>query len=417
MAESVAHSPPQLPPTPAHGGGAPAPLALESGATEIELSVVIPCLNEAETLGTCIERAREAMDRARVSGEVIVADNGSVDGSQAIAARLGARVVPVDRRGYGSALMGGIAAARGRYVVMGDADQSYDFGEIPHFLQKLRDGHELVQGCRLPSGGGTVRPGAMPMLHRWWGNPMFSSMARLWFGAPIHDIHCGMRGFTRELPVRLGQRCTGMEFASEMIIKATLQGVRVAEVPITLHPDGRTAHPPHLRTFRDGWRHLRFFLMFSPRWLFLVPGALLICLGLVGYALGMPAVRVGRVTFDVHTLLFSSLFIICGYQAVLFAMLTKVFGITTGLLPEDPRMNRLFAVVDLERGLIVGAVGILSGFALLIGAILQWRAVHFGPLDYSVTMRWVIPGVLLAALGVQTVLSSFFCSILGMQRR
>lgn len=383
----------------------------------IELSVVLPCLNEADTLAACVEEAQAALRRSGISGEVIVADNGSTDDSARIALRSGALVVSVASRGYGNALMGGIAAARGKYVLMGDADLSYDFGEIPRFLEKLRGGYELVQGCRLKSGGGRVLPGAMPWLHRILGNPMFSWMARRWFRAPIHDIHCGMRGFSRDFYLSLDQQCTGMEFASEMIIKSTLRGARMAEVPITLRPDGRRSHLRHLRTFRDGWRHLRFFLVFSPRWLFLIPGAVLILLGLAGYGVAMPSLRIHGVRFDVHTLLFSSLAIICGYQSIIFAVLTKVFAISEGLLPQDPRMTRLFQIVDLERGLVVGAVATAAGILLLLGALWQWRAQNFGDLDYGKTMRWVIPGVTLTALGFQTVLSSFFLSILGMRRR
>ena len=382
-----------------------------------EVSVVLPCLNEADTLATCIGKALRALREHGIAGEGVVADNGSTDGSQAIARAAGARVVDVPARGYGAALMGGIEAARGRYVVMGDADDSYDFLQLPRFVERLREGYDLVQGCRLERGGGTVAPGAMPVLHRWWGNPMFSLMARTWFGAPIHDVHCGMRGFRRDFFQSLDQRCTGMEFASEMIIKATLRRARISEIPITLHRDGRTAHPPHLRTFRDGWRHLRFYLIYSPRWLFLIPGALLMLLGLLGYAVAMPALSVRGVTFDVHTLLFASLALICGYQSVIFAVLTKVFAISEGLLPEDARMERLFRVVDLERGLVAGAAATAVGAVLLLGAVNQWRVAGFGPLDYSVTMRWVIPGVTLAALGFQTLLSSFFLSILGMRRR
>jgi glycosyltransferase involved in cell wall biosynthesis len=235
---------------------------------DVELSVVMPCLNEADTLETCIRKAQTALTEHHIAGEIVVADNGSNDGSVQIAERLGARVVHVEAKGYGNALMGGIGAARGKYVLMGDADDSYDFLEIPRFLEKLRQGYDLVQGCRLPSGGGTVLPGAMPPLHRWWGNPMFSLMVRWWFHAPIHDVYCGLRGFTKSLYNRLDQRCTGMEFATEMIIKSSLYGEKIAEVPITLHPDGRKAHAPHLKTFRDGWRTLRFFLMYSPRSLF-----------------------------------------------------------------------------------------------------------------------------------------------------
>lgn len=392
--------------------------AQEPGSsTTLELSVVMPCLNEAETIATCVEKAQRAMAGAGITGEVVIADNGSVDGSQEIAAGLGARVVPVTARGYGSALLGGIAAARGEYVLMGDADDSYDFGELPRFVERLRAGSDLVQGCRLPSGGGEVKPGAMPLLHRWWGNPMFSFLARLWFGAPIHDVHCGMRAFRRSFINSLDLRCTGMEFASEMIIKATMRSTAISEVPITLHPDGRTAHPPHLRTFRDGWRHLRFYLLYSPRWLFLLPGIVLMLLGALGFAIGMPRTTIAGVTFDVHTLLFAGLAMICGYQSIVFAVLTKVFGYTAGFLRPDPRMTRLFDIINLERGLVVGALALAVGAALLAVAVAQWIAVDLGPLDYSRTMRWVIPGVTLTVLGFQTVLFSFFLSILGLSRR
>jgi glycosyltransferase involved in cell wall biosynthesis len=377
----------------------------------------MPCLNEADTIGTCIEKAQRAMRENGIVGEVIVADNGSTDGSQAIADGLGARVIPVKERGYGSALMGGIASARGRYVIMGDADDSYDFLEIPRFVEKLRQGYDLVQGCRLPTGGGHVMPGAMPTLHRYWGNPMFSAMARRWFRAPIHDVYCGLRGFRKDFYASLDQRCTGMEFATEMIIKSSLRSARIAEVPITLHPDGRTTHAPHLRTFRDGWRTLRFFLMYSPRWLFLVPGVALITLGVIGYLLALPGVTIGRVRLDAHTLLFASLAIICGYQSILFAVFAKIFAIAEGLLPQDRRMTRAFEIVTLERGALAGAAAMIAGIVLLVGAILSWAAVDFGRLDYAETMRWVIPGFTLTALGFQTVLSSFFMSILGMRRR
>ena len=386
-------------------------------ASSIEVSVVMPCLNEADTLEVCIARAQRALQDSNIDGEIVVADNGSTDGSVEIAQRARARVIHVAARGYGNALMGGIAAARGKYIVMGDADSSYDFYEVPRIVSLLRQGYDLVQGCRLPSGGGTIMPGAMPLLHRWWGNPMFSLLARRWFNAPIHDIYCGLRGFTKRLYDELDQRCTGMEFATEMIIKSSLREARIGEVPITLHPDGRRTHAPHLRTFRDGWRTLRFFLMFSPRWLFLIPGACLILLGLIGYALAMPGVTVRGVTFDAHTLLFASLSILCGYQSIVFAIFTKTFAISEGLMPEDPRLNRFFALVDLERGLLIGSASLLIGLALLVGAINHWRLQDFGRLEYGETMRWVIPGATLTALGLQTVLSSFFVSILGMRRR
>lgn len=392
-----------------------APKHLDSGETE--LSVVMPCLNEADTLESCIKKAQQGIREASISAEILIADNGSTDGSPDLARNLGARVVHVSAKGYGNALMGGIEAAAGRYIIMGDADDSYDFREIPRIIGKLREGFDLVQGCRLPSGGGTVLPGAMPFLHRWWGNPMFSVMARHWFQAPVHDIYCGLRGFTKELYVRLNQRCTGMEFATEMIIKSSLYSEKIAEVPITLHPDGRKSHAPHLKTFRDGWRTLRFFLMYSPRWLFLAPGILLSLLGLIGYILALPGISINHITFDAHTLLFSSLFLLCGYQTILFAIFTKTFAIAEGLLPDDPRMSRFFKILYLERGLAIGVAAMLFGCALLALAIRQWAMIDFGHLDYSHTMRYVVPGSTLTALGFQTILSSFFVSILGMKRR
>lgn len=385
--------------------------------TELELSVVMPCLNEADTLEVCIEKAKRAITENNIAAEIIIADNGSTDGSIEIAERCGARVVHVESKGYGNALMGGICAARGKYVIMGDADDSYDFLEIPKFVAKLREGYDLVQGCRLSAGGGTVMPGAMPTLHRWWGNPMFTAMVRSWFRAPIHDVYCGLRGFTKSLYNRLDQRCTGMEFATEMIIKSSLYHEKIAEVPITLHPDGRKSHPPHLKTFRDGWRTLRFFLMYSPRSLFLWPGYLLIGLGIVGFGLALPSVTIGKATFDAHTLVFASLAVLCGWQAVQFAVFTKVFAISEGLMPEDERLNRLFKIVDLERGLIASAVTLVAGLVLLISAVIFWAQADFGRLNYATTMRWVVPGATLTAIGFQTLLSSFFVSILGMRRK
>ena len=382
-----------------------------------EVSVVMPCLNEADTLAVCIGKAFKAFTAAGIEGEVIVADNGSTDGSQAIATAAGACVVAVPYRGYGNALMGGIAAARGRFVVMGDADDSYDFGEVPRIVARLREGYALVQGCRLETGGGTVMPGAMPFLHRWLGNPMFSWLARWWFRTPIHDIYCGLRGFTKEMYERLDQRCTGMEFATEMIIKASLYGERIAEVPITLHPDGRKAHKPHLKTFRDGWRTLRFFLLYSPRWLFLMPGFFMILVGLMGYAVAMPGLRWHGITFDAHTLLFASVAILCGYQSVVFAVFTKMFAIVEKLMPETPNMTRLFKVFTLERGLVAGAAMLVVGLGLLVSAVVIWWDRKFGNLDYAKTMRVVVPGATLTALGFQTVLSSFFMSVLGLRRR
>ena len=383
----------------------------------VELSIVMPCLNEADTLAICIEKAQRACKESGIRAEVIVADNGSTDGSQEIATRLGARLVNVTAKGYGNALMGGISSARGKFVIMGDADDSYDFLEVPKFVVKLREGYDLVQGCRLPSGGGRVMPNAMPFLHRWLGNPMFSILVRQMFWAEIHDVYCGLRGFTKALYDSLALRCTGMEFATEMIIKSNIYGTNITEVPITLHPDGRKAHKPHLKTFRDGWRTLRFFLMYSPRWLFLYPGSFLIVLGLIGYALALPGVTAIGVTFDAHTLLFSSLFILLGYQSFLFAVFAKTFAISEGLLPENRRMTRFYEIVNLERGLVLAGITLLIGVCLLLAAVNQWRLHDFGKLDYAHTMRFVVPGVLLTALGFQTILSGFFISILGMRRK
>ena len=390
--------------------------SVASASSAPEVSVVIPCLNEAETLEVVVREALEGLDRGGIHGEILVADNGSIDGSQELARRAGARVVPVASRGYGAALMGGIAAARGRFIIMGDADASYDFREIPGFVSRLRQGSELVMGCRLPSGGGSVERGAMPFLHRWWGNPMFSWMVQRWFRAPIHDVHCGMRGFTRDLYDRLGLKCTGMEFASEMVIKTALAGVPMNEVPITLRPDQRRTRAPHLRTFRDGWRHLRFYLLYSPRWLFLLPGLALLALGLIGFALGIPATRVRGAELDVNALLFSSLFVVLGYQSILFAVLTKAFGVAQGLLPSTKRVEKFFQIFNLERGLVAGALVTLVGIVLLVLVLARWVALDFGPLDYRATLRLSIPGVMFTSLGVQTVLFSFFASILGLRR-
>ena len=388
----------------------------DARAPTIEVSVVLPCLNEADTLASCIRKAQDGLARTGIFGEIIVADNGSTDRSVEIARGLGAIVVDVPERGYGNALMKGIERSRGRFVVMGDADDSYDFGEIPRFVEKLRDGHELVQGCRLPSGGGMVQAGAMPFWHRWLGNPLLSLIARTWFRTQLHDVYCGMRAFTRELYDRLDLRCTGMEYATEMIIKASFAGARTAEIPITLHPDGRRSHPGHLRTFRDGWRTLRLFLLYSPTWLFLVPGGLLAGAGLVGYALAMPGAVIGGARLDAHTLMVASLAVICGYQSALFAVFTKTFAVAEGLLPTDDG-SRMFSSFNLERGLVGGLVALASGLLLIAFAAYDWTTTGFGPLDYGYTMRWVIPGVTLAVIGFQTVLASFFLSVLGMRRR
>jgi glycosyltransferase involved in cell wall biosynthesis len=388
-----------------------------STASAPEVSIVMPCLDEADTIESCIRKAQTALREYGINGEIIVADNGSADGSRAIAERAGARVLPVPERGYGNALMAGIAAARGRFVIMGDADDSYDFGDIPRFVDKLRQGFDLVQGCRFPAGGGRILPGAMPWSHRWIGNPLFSRLVRTFFHAPMHDAYCGLRGFSKEFYGRLNLRCTGMEFAIEMLVKASLLGGKTAEVPITLHPDGRVSHPPHLRTYRDGWRTLRFLLMYSPRWLFLLPGLFLILLGAIGYGVALPGVRILGVHFDAHTLLVSSLAVLLGYQSVLFALFTKTFAVSEGLLPPDERWESFFRRVTLERGLVAAMLLMMAGVAMIAAAADQWRLRSFGNLDYAETMRWVIPGVTATALGFQTILAGFFISILRMARR
>jgi len=380
----------------------------------IELSVVMPCLNERATVGTCVKKALSAMERHGIRGEVIVADNGSTDGSQQIAKDHGARVVPIETRGYGSALRGGIAAARGRFVLMGDADDSYDFTQVHMFVDKLREGYDLVMGNRFQGG---ILPGAMPPLHRYLGNPVLTGIGRLFFNCPVGDFHCGLRAFHREAIEGLGLRTQGMEFATEMVVKATAFRLRVTEIPTTLSPDGRD-RAPHLRTWRDGWRHLRFLLLYSPRWLFLYPGIALFVLGTVISALLIRGpVVIGGVGFDINTLLFAAMSILIGFQSVVFATFTKVFAISEGLLPEDPRLSGLFRYITLEVGLVVGVLLVLAGAGAWALGLEYWRSHHFGPLDPEKTLRIVIPGVVFFTLGFQIILSSFFLSVLGMSRR
>jgi glycosyltransferase involved in cell wall biosynthesis len=380
----------------------------------IELTIVMPCLNEAQTLGTCIRKALDSLARHQIRGEVIIGDNGSTDGSQKIARDLGAVVVDVPERGYGAALLGAIHAARGQYLIMGDSDDSYDWTAILPFVEKLRAGYDLVMGNRFRGG---IKPGAMPLLNRYLGNPVLTGIGRLFFRTPMGDFHCGMRGFSRAAVARMNLQTTGMEFASEMVVKAATLGLRITEVPTTLSPDGRN-RPPHLRRWRDGWRHLRFMLLFSPRWLFLYPGLLLMLLGLAGGLWLLPGPRaVGRIHLDVHTLLYAALAVILGYQVVLFAVFTKVFSIAEGLLPPDERLSRWFSRITLETGLVIGFILVLMGLGGTLAAIFAWQGKSFGPLDPSKTLRLVIPAVVCLVLGCQTVFSSFFLSVLGMKRK
>ena len=378
--------------------------------TALELSIVMPCLNEVETLATCIHKAQRAIAKLGLAAEIIVADNGSTDGSQMVARELGVRVVDVPRKGYGSALIGGIDAARGRFVIMGDADDSYDFGAIGLLLDRLREGNDLVMGNRFAGG---IQEGAMVWSHRWVGNPALTFISRMFFRTPVGDMHCGLRGFRKDAYEKLRLRATGMEFASEMVIKASLRRMKIAEVPVTLSPDGRS-RPPHLRTWRDGWRHLRFMLLFSPRWLFLYPGIALFTAGLLaGAALEIGPVKVGPFGFDIHTLLLAGFCCLIGYQLIVFAVFTKVFAMRMGFHPPNPTYASMFRYVRLETGLVVGALMFLLGVAGTVAAILSWGAAGFGALDPRLTMREIIPASVLLTLGVQTIFASFFLSILG----
>lgn len=385
--------------------------------SEVDLSIVMPCLNEAETLATCIRKALAGLQAAGVSGEVLIADNGSTDGSLEIAVQEGARVVNVPRKGYGNALRGGIEAARGRWIIMGDSDDSYDFSKISGFVEKFRQGYELVMGCRLPVGGGHIAPGAMPWKNRWIGNPSLSFIGRLFFRCPAHDFHCGLRGFTKDSFAKMELQTTGMEFASEMIIKATLKGLRITEVPITLHKDGRS-RPPHLKPWRDGWRHLRFMLIYSPRWLFLVPGLLLASLGGITAALlSVAAIKINGVSFDVGTLLLACMALIVGMQLLVFAFSSKVFAIGEGLLPQDPGFANWFRWFSLERGLILGGLCFLGGLSWLLHSVWVWRSADFGVLSYADNLRRLIPATTLIVLGTQIIFSGFFLSVLGLKTR
>jgi glycosyltransferase involved in cell wall biosynthesis len=391
----------------------PAVGSLMSEPQDIEVSIVMPCLDEEESIRQCIAMAGEGLERAGAVGEIVIADNGSTDGSQEIARGLGARVVEVRRKGYGAALMGGFAAARGRYVIMGDADGSYDFGHIEAFLERLRAGDDLVMGNRFKGG---IADGAMPFLHRYLGNPVLSFIGRLLFPSAIGDFHCGLRGFRRDILPGLELQSPGMEFASEMVVKATLGKLTISEVPTTLSPDLRS-RPPHLRTWSDGWRHLRFLLLFSPRWLFFYPGLALSLIGLLAMIALLPGeLRLFGTGFDVHTLVYASAMIVVGYQAMLFAVFARIYAMTTGFLPGKPWIVKLSERVSLEAGALVGLGLIVGGIAMSAVAIAVWGDSGFADLDYRETLRLVIPASTMLILGVQTVLASFFISILEIER-
>lgn len=384
---------------------------------DVEISIVMPCLNEEETLAGCIAEAQAAIRDSGVSGEIVVADNGSGDNSREVAREAGARVVEVAEKGYGSALIGGIQAARGTYILMGDADGSYDFGELPKFLGKLRDGAELVMGCRLPEGGGVIQPGAMPWLHRWIGNPILTRLGKLFFQDPADDFHCGLRAFHRQSILDLDLCCTGMEFASEMLVKSSLAALTISQIPVTLRPD-RRSRAPHLRSWRDGWRHLRFMLLFSPKWLFFMPGLFLFSLGMIGSAVLLQGpVTFGAVTFDTNTLLVCAALVIVGMQILFFAIFTKAYAVKTGLLPPDKRISRIMKAQPVELGIAGGILLSVIGLAYLLSAVLFWRDVGFGDLPYSESLRIVIPSVTVIALGVQCIFFGFVLAIIDLPRK
>lgn len=375
----------------------------------MELTILMPCLDEAETLATCIRKARAFLAGSGVDGEVLVADNGSTDGSRELAVEAGARVVEVARKGYGAALAGGISAARGRYVIMGDADDSYDFSRLMPFVEQLRRGSDLVMGNRFRGG---IAPGAMPVLHRYLGNPVLSFLGRLFFRVNARDFHCGLRGFDRARILALGLATPGMEFASEMVVKASLAGYRIDEVPTTLQPDGRS-RPPHLRTWRDGWRHLRFLLVHSPRWLFLLPGFALAALGaLAMLVVGTRGVALGGIHFDIHTLAYAGVALALGVQMVLFAALAKLVGIRNGWLPDGGPAQGVLRALTLERCLVGGLVLFLLGLAMSLYAVWLWAGQGFGTLDPRETMRWVIPAGTLMTIAGQLGLAGFFLEAL-----
>lgn len=387
---------------------------MNAAVESTELTILMPCLNEAETIASCVRKAKGYIDSRGIVGEVVVADNGSTDGSQALAQACGARVLAIAAKGYGAALMGGIQGARGRFIIMGDSDDSYDFTALDPFVEKLRAGYDLVMGNRFMGG---IRPRAMPPLHRYLGNPVLTGIGRLLFRSPSGDFHCGLRGFRRDAVMSLALTSTGMEFASEMIVKATLRKLRITEVPTTLSPDGRS-RAPHLRSWRDGWRHLRFLLLFSPVWLFFYPGILLLVFGLATTLWLLPHPQsAGSVTFGVNTLVFAAAAIICGFQAIVFYMFAKTYAIRSGLLPEDPVVARLRESLRLEIGLIAGLLCMAAGLTLAAVALGFWGSHSFGALNPEQSLRLVIPSATLLILGMQITFSSCLLGVLQLDTR
>ncbi|MHA6644403.1 glycosyltransferase family 2 protein [Mesorhizobium sp. A623] len=377
---------------------------------QVELTLLMPCLNEAETLAVCIGKAQAFLDAAGISGEVLIADNGSTDGSQAIATELGARVVPVAQKGYGAALLGGIASARGRFVIMGDADDSYDFSALDAFVARLRDGADLVMGNRFQGG---IEPGAMPPLHRYLGNPVLSFIGRLFFRIEAGDFHCGLRGFNTEAIRKLDLQTTGMEFASEMVVRSALAGLRIEEVPTTLKPDGRS-RPPHLRTWRDGWRHLKFLLVYNPRWLFFIPGAALCGVGAVFAALLLfgPLRVIDNMSLDLNTFTAACFMIISGVQLLTFGVISRCYAEKTGMLPSTRGSNWLSTSISTDR-LAVNAGICFAGGILFFGyAVLRWANLGFGPLNDSEIPRVVIVGLTLVVISLQVFFSAFLLGVL-----
>lgn len=385
----------------------------ETSAQPCELTILMPCLNEAETLAACVIQAREFLSSSGIVGEVLIADNGSTDGSRDIARANGARVAEISQRGYGSALIGGIEAARGTYIVMGDADGSYDFGNLMPFIARLREGADLVMGNRFRGG---IAKNAMPPLHRYLGNPVLSLIGRVFYPSEIKDFHCGLRSFRRDAILGLDLQTPGMEFASEMVVKATIRKLAIAEVPTTLSPDGRS-RPPHLRSWHDGWRHLRFLLVYSPQWLFLNPGVVLMTLGFAGMVVLLRGpLRLGAINFDINTLLFSSLSFLLGLQAALFAVSAKVFAVTTRLIPPGRISEYVINRFNLETSLWVGAGLTVTGILGSIYAVLFWGNKAFNKLNPDAIFRITIPSATVVAAGIQILFASFFLSVLLLKR-